>query len=582
MSDDRRLRVEELFDAALDRDPADREAWLREQCGGDEDLFDEVGDLLRSLEGASGFLSRSAIEESPGLIRAVDPFIGEMVGPYRVREHIGSGGMGSVYLAEREDDVFHRCVAIKLIHSGFGRGEVLERFRRERRLLANLDHPNIAKLIDGGTLADGSPYFIMEYIEGKPIDAYCDEHGLSVEQRIELFRTICDAVSHAHRNLIIHRDLKPANILVTHDGVVKLLDFGIAKVLDSEHAAYESTLTVERRLTPAYASPEQIRGEQVTTASDVYSLGVILYELLTGTRPYQLESGSWKELEQAICEATPTRPSSVVSKTITSCDGATTLTPQQVSERRGVDPARLRQQLSGDLEWIILMALRKEPDRRYATVEQLSEDLRRIGASLPVQARPDTFGYLASRFVQRNRAAVAWAAALGIGLIVATVVSVDLALRESAAREVAEQRRVESEQERSRAVEAERQAQRRAEELEQVTAYQSELFSMIRIGRMGDRIREGIIDSARIGATIRGFEPDRIEAELPRDARRRSGEYRLIQTGPREPSAERRGGDGGGWDAYSGGGSVGGGAGSVCEASRRYRPEHPGDAQHSR
>lgn len=499
--------IEELFEHAMDLPEAEREPWLRERCGEDKQLYRDLLSLLDAHERANNFLDRPALEQSQDFAPSFDPLIGSIVGQYRVIERVGTGGMGSVYLAERIDESFDRRVAVKLIRRGLVSGDLIERFDRERRVLANLNHPNIAALIDAGSLADGSPYFVMEYVSGKRIDQYCDDRKLTIPKRIELFRTVCEAVSHAHRNLVIHRDLKPANIMVTEDGTVKLLDFGVAKVLaasDSE-PRYDHTLTVERRLTPAYASPEQVRGRQVTTSSDVYSLGVILYELLTGFRPYRLESESWRDIEQAICDAQPTRPSQAVS----SPTATTSEQSVELSRNRGVDPSRLSHLLKGDIEWVLLMALRKEPQRRYSTVEQLSEDLRRIGASLPVLARPDTLSYRASRFVRRNRTAVAWAALLAISLIFASVISVNLAIRESLARESEQEQRQVAEAERDRAIAAETTAQQRADELEQVAAFQANQLEGIDIEQMGRRILEQILTSARLDASLSGASEDR-------------------------------------------------------------------------
>lgn len=503
-------RVEHLFDEALEQPAAKRESWLREQCAGDEEVFHDVQSLLDAHHRASGFLGKSALQQSPELADAADPTVGTRIGPYRVLQRIGAGGMGSVYLAERDDETFDRRVAIKLIRRGLDTEEILTRFDRERRVLANLDHPNIAKLIDGGSLPDGSPYFIMEYIEGKRLDEYCDDKRLTVPQRVDLFRTVCDAVAHAHRNLIVHRDLKPANILVTPDGTVKLLDFGVAKVLEQASAEeYEATLTVERRLTPAYASPEQVRGDAVTTATDVYSLGVILYELLTGCRPYRVRGDAWRDLERAICDDAPTRPSVVVANPST--DHTSTLTTGELSHLRGVDPARLRTMLSGDVEWVVLMALRKEPDRRYATVQQFADDLRRLRESIPILARPDTLAYRASRFVQRNRSGVLAAAVLLAGLLGATGVSINFALGEARARNAEAEQRQAAEKERDRAIEAEAIAERRAQELEQVAAFQAEQFERLDIEQMGQRVREATIDAAQLDARLTGANDAQLE-----------------------------------------------------------------------
>ncbi len=331
------------------------------------------------------------------------------IGPYRIIRQIGQGGMGAVYLAERDDQQFKKQVAIKLVKRGMDTEFVLRRFLSERQILAALDHPNIARLLDGGTTADGRPYFVMEYIEGKPIAQYADEKKLTTVERLNLFRKVCSAVHYAHQNLVIHRDIKPSNILVTADGEPKLLDFGIAKLLNPELAdqTVEATATVVRLLTPEYASPEQARGEQITTATDIYSLGVVLYELLTGHRPYLITSRLPHEIARVICEQEPQRPSTAVvrSQTISTPTGQTvTVTPEEVSRTREGQPDKLRRKLRGDLDNIILMAMRKEPQRRYSSVDQLSNDIRRHIEGLPVIARKDTFAYRSAKFIKRNKA----------------------------------------------------------------------------------------------------------------------------------------------------------------------------------
>ena len=328
---------------------------------------------------------------------------------------LSRGGMGAVYLAVREYEGFEKRVALKLLQPDLQeREEILWRFRTERRILASLDHPNIAAFLDGGTTDDGRPYFVMEYVEGQPIDAYCDTHKLTTGERLELFRTVCAAVQVAHQNTLVHRDLKPANILVTADGVPKLLDFGIAKLLNPELAAPSIAHTVLRPLTPEYASPEQVRDEPITTASDVYSLGVLLYELLTGHHPYRFESYLPTVMERTICEQEPESPSTVVLRReeVPGPGGETTvLTPETVSRTRGGDPRRLKRRLAGDLDNIVLMALRKEPRRRYATAEQLAEDIRRHLGGLPVVAHGDSLTYRAGKFLRRHRLGVAAAGA---------------------------------------------------------------------------------------------------------------------------------------------------------------------------
>ena len=313
--------------------------------------------------------------------------------------------MGVVYLAVRADDHYQKRVAIKLVQHGLYTGAILHRFRTERQILASLDHPNIARLLDGGTTTDGRPYLVMEYVEGLPIDVYCDRHKLSISERLRLFRTVCAAVHYAHQNLVIHRDLKPSNILVSTDGVPKLLDFGIAKLLNPELSAPSLVFTESglQLLTPEYASPEQVRGEPLTTASDVYALGVLLYELLTGHQPYRLTSRRRQDLERVICEVDPLKPSTAISRSDadTETDGTGQRTPATVSQTREGQPEKLRRRLTGDLDNIVLMALRKEPQRRYGSAEHLAEDLRRHLEGLPVMARPQTFGYRSAKFIRR-------------------------------------------------------------------------------------------------------------------------------------------------------------------------------------
>lgn len=380
-------RIQTLFDAAVDVDPAERVAWLEQECADDGDLLSEVRALLECDERTSRFLQppmTPAEDEAQPLDDDHDPQLGRRVGAYELTRVIATGGMGTVYLAARADQHFDKQVAVKLIRPGMDTADIVRRFRNERQFLAGLEHPNIARLIDGGvTEHDGRPYLVMEYVEGTPLDRYCDDHRLSITDRLELFGAVCDAVQHAHHNLIVHRDLKPRNILVTADGIVKLLDFGIAKVLDVQSAtdADDATTIAGRPMTPRFASPEQILGEPITTASDVYSLGVILYELLTGHRPYQLDTDSRAAIEWAARDDEPTRPSASVSRTQTlpSVDGATDtrITPEAVSAARRTHLRQLKRDLRGDLDTIVLMALRKEPPRRYASVEQFGDDIAR-------------------------------------------------------------------------------------------------------------------------------------------------------------------------------------------------------------
>ncbi len=338
---------------------------------------------------------------------------------------LGEGGMSTVYLAVRADDAYQQKVALKVLAYGADRSDLSARFRAERQILASLDHPGIARLLDGGTTDDGRPYLVMEYIEGAPLDQYCDQHRLGLDARVDLFRQVCAAVQYAHQNLVVHRDIKPSNILVTADGVPRLLDFGIAKLLEGAElpGAIEATMTGQRLMTPQYASPEQVEGGAITTATDVYSLGVLLYVLLTGHLPYRLPGTSSDALQRAVVEQDPERPSTAVGRATREgsprpSERAAGEGPTQeaLSEARGLRPPQLRRKLRGDLDNIVLMALRKEPERRYASVALLSEDLRRYREQLPVAAQPDTLGYRARKFVGRHKAGVG-AAAVGLAMI---------------------------------------------------------------------------------------------------------------------------------------------------------------------
>jgi serine/threonine-protein kinase len=349
---------------------------------------------------------------------------GRRVGTYRVIAQLGRGGMGAVYLAERADAEFHKRVAIKVVQAGPDRDAVLARFRQERQILAALDHPNVARLLDGGTTDDGLPYFVMEYIEGQPITDYCDERRLGIAARLRLFLDVCSAVQYAHRNLIVHRDVKPGNILVGADGVPRLLDFGIAKLLSF---AGDTATQTTAALTPAYASPEQVRGDAVTTASDVYSLGVLLFELLTGRRPYRLRSRQPVEFMKAILEQEAERPSTAVRRpevTTEPMPAAGATEPlAEASRARGDTPEKLAVRLRGDLDNIVLLALRKEPPQRYPSVEAFAADIRRYLEGRPVLARKGTLPYRARKFVSRH----AWAVAAGVavaGLLAGWLVSV--------------------------------------------------------------------------------------------------------------------------------------------------------------
>src|SRR5438874_6948402 len=411
-------KVQALFEQALELPETERAKFLEQKCIGDDALRREVESLLDSHASAGAFIDERSLffseEDFQNGDEAVPP--GQLIGAYRIVREIGRGGMGAVYLAERADEQYQKQVAIKLIKRGMDTDSVLRHFRNERQILASFDHPNIARLFDGGTTDDGVPYFVMEYVEGLPINEYCSAHGLSVVDRLKLFREACAAVSYAHRHTVIHRDIKPSNILVTDEGVPKLLDFGIAKILQPDSAGQSMlTLTGMRAMTPEYASPEQVRGELVTTASDVYSLGVVLYELLTGNSPYRLTTHSPREVEKAVTEQEPTRPSTVAK------DGNSRFENRESGDSRFTKcarPARTDSRaLRGDLDNILLMALRKEPARRYQSVEQFSEDIRRHLENRPVFARKDTVTYRANRFIRRNKLAVAAALLVLVSLI---------------------------------------------------------------------------------------------------------------------------------------------------------------------
>lgn len=351
----------------------------------------------------------------------------ERIGDFKILRLIGSGGMGLVYLAQKGDATFTQTVALKVIKKGMDSEEILRRFELERQLLSGLNHPNIARLVDGGTLDDGRPYFALEYVEGQPIDRYCDANRLSTRDRLNLFRKVCAAVHFAHQNLIVHRDLKPSNVLVNAQGDPKLLDFGIAKLLNPTlFQAVAVTGPTVRLMTPEYASPEQVRGDSITTASDIYSLGVMLYELLTGRRPYKFKTRLQDEIVRIVCEVPPERPSTVISRIdeepIPGGEGKTRrVDPSTVADAREGDINSLRRRLRGDIDDIVLKALEKTPTRRYASAEQLSEDIDRHLNGEPVIARPPSLSYRAAKFVRRNRGKVSAAAAVGLALVLGVI-----------------------------------------------------------------------------------------------------------------------------------------------------------------
>jgi serine/threonine protein kinase len=452
LSAERWQQIDTLFAAALERAPEEREAFLATTCGDDPELYRAVVTLLEIAAAAEAELGESASEYAEPLMAELHDGLNSedlahlpengRIGPYRILREVGRGGMGAVYLAERADGEFEKQVALKLVKRGMDSDEVLRRFRHERQILATLEHPHIARLYDGGVADDGRPYLVMEYIEGEPITRYCDERRLSVENRLHLFARVCAAVQFAHHRLVIHRDIKPSNILVTADGTPKLLDFGIAKLLDPAVSADARTRTEMRLLTPEYASPEQAEGGPVTTASDVYTLGILLYELLTGRRPR--EHGG-RRADDGLGEVE--RPSSVVMRDLPDRTGGSGPTPAaEIAARRGSATERLRRCLRGDLDTIALRALAAEPDRRYPSAEQLWADVERHLRGLPVEARGDSPAYRARKFVRRHRAGVFAASLVALSLVGGLGAAVSQARRAASERDAAQQERAKAEQ----------------------------------------------------------------------------------------------------------------------------------------
>ncbi|HXD34805.1 MAG TPA: protein kinase [Pyrinomonadaceae bacterium] len=451
-SPERWRQVKAIFQSAVDKDSKLRAAFLESECDGDEALRSEVERLLAADAYDPHFLESSPVHLASlqSLETSESSFIGIRLGPYRVIEEIGRGGMGAVYLAERTDG-FAKRVAIKVIKRGMDTDDTLRRFRNERQILAHLEHQNIAHLLDGGTTDDGLPYFVMEYVEGSTIDEYCDDRNLDINERVKLFREVCAAVSYAHRHLAIHRDIKPSNILVTTEGTPKLLDFGIAKLLSPDAEEMARTATAMQLMTPEYASPEQIRGDtSITTATDVYSLGVVLYELLTGRHPYDFPNRRPDEVARIICETEPPRPSRAIAECgmlnadLKKGGGVKDKSNQQsaisIQQSKPHSAISNPKSLRGDLDNIVLMALRKDPSRRYGSVDQFSEDLRRYIAGLPVSARSDTLRYRTSKFVQRNKAATVAAALLLLTVLAGIGATLYQARRAEQQRALAEKR----------------------------------------------------------------------------------------------------------------------------------------------
>ena len=406
MSDEHAAVVADLFKCAVELAPAERQSFLQARCQSDPELKAEVESLLQIQERSAGFLETPAPQTAANTFASKGAFAaGERVGHYEILSLIGSGGMGEVYLALDPD--LKRQVALKLVHYGSGTHHVLRRFRQEEQILAGLNHPNIAQLYGSGVTPLGAPFFAMEYVEGTRIDDYCRYAGLTIRQRLELFTRVCAAVHYAHQHLVVHRDIKPSNVLVTAQGEPKLLDFGIAKLLEQQTDLADRTITVAAIMTPEYASPEHIRAEPITTAADIYSLGVLLYELLTGRKPYQIETRTPIEIARVVSEVEPAKPSDALATNAKNSEFGPRLTGAFADSKA----------LKGDLDNIVLMALRKEPARRYASAAQFAADIRRHLDGRPVIAHKDTLRYRTSKFVRRHQVGVAAAALVLLTLI---------------------------------------------------------------------------------------------------------------------------------------------------------------------
>jgi eukaryotic-like serine/threonine-protein kinase len=448
-------RAQRLFSAAADLSPSGREIFLDQSCAGDPELRAEVESLIRADSGSSEYIAAAVASEASSLLDSQFP--GDRMGPYRVLRPLGLGGMGAVFLAIRDDDQYQSQVAIKVVKWGMDTAEVLGRFRHERQILANLDHPYIARLFDGGTTGDGLPYFVMEFVEGEPVDTFCRERKLDIKARLRLFLKVCEAVAYAHRNLVVHRDLKPANIFVTATGTPKLLDFGISKLVSADAAG---TGTAFQVFTPDYASPEQVRGEPVSTATDVYSLGAILFELLTGERAQKVTATTPLEVDRAICQTEVARPSLIVRN------------------------------IHSDLDNIVLMAMRKEPGRRYASADQLAADVERHLDGEPIVARQNSVLYRTGKFLRRNWWEAAAACVVAGSLVAATVISGLQYRRAEAERRIAVGERHRAEEESRQAVEA-----RQAEARVRLIADQQRDQAQIQRARAEQRVND-LIDLA--------------------------------------------------------------------------------------
>lgn len=429
MTPERYKKVKTIFERALDLPSSHRTSYVESVCDGDDEMRRAVETMLKSDTEGDSFLDSSPVDSVCKLFDDKEPPAPTRVGQYEIIREIGRGGMGAVYLASRADDQYRKQVAIKLVLRDRENAMVLERFRRERQILANLDHPNIALLLDGGATPEGLPYLVMEYVEGQPIDEYSDSHSLNTIARLRMFLSVCAAVQHAHQNLIIHRDLKPSNILVRKDGTVKLLDFGIAKLVNPQQSPtgkpLDKTATSMRMLTPEYASPEQVKGDPITTATDVYQLGVVLYQSLTGHHPFAFKSRA--AVMQMLLSDEPQRPSDAVTRVIeeSSLDGTKNIlrTPESVCSTRERNPQTLKRKLIGDLDAILLRALAKDPVKRYSSAEQFADDIRRFLNDDPVQASGSSLSYIGRKFLKKHKTGAAATGFVAASLIVGSAVA---------------------------------------------------------------------------------------------------------------------------------------------------------------